>query len=345
MTQNTEVSSRIEFLDIARGIAIIMVIGVHVMAYSNGVTEELLWLNYLFGGIAVPVFFIVDGYLVFRAREKILTESYYNYIKKSFLRLVVPWFIFSIIYISIRYILEVSGLTSGAYFHGQSIKDFILHTYASVHAVQLYFLLSLFIIRLITPIVLRIIRSVDVNVLLLLFFIYLLFYTLVKDSLQSFFYIQGGQDPVLHAIWGMQFTIAGYLIYIYQGRVKKLAAFYVLSSIFITVILLGMYKDINTSVALQYSYLFWFMSACCLFEKYLLYFKSVGKHTMSIYLVHAPLIVTSATLIVSKLPLGAFNSITAGVFITFFCSIAVSKVLNRLTVGRFMLGDFSKVSS
>ncbi len=82
---------RIKYIDIARGIAIFLIVIGHSIAYSEHCT---LIEKYIYS-FHVVLFFILSGY-TFKPQKN---ENFYMFIKKKFIRILLPYFIWSSIFL------------------------------------------------------------------------------------------------------------------------------------------------------------------------------------------------------------------------------------------------------
>jgi len=65
---------------------------------------------FVFGAIAVPLFFLVDGFLFSRKWATRDDFDFKDYVVKSVSRLLVPWAIFTLLYAICRLALESQSL-------------------------------------------------------------------------------------------------------------------------------------------------------------------------------------------------------------------------------------------
>ena len=150
-----------------RAVAIVMVVVIHAMGYCGelgAVQRELI--GFIVKTIGVPVFFLVDGFLaatIYGSKNLMYTA----FVRRSLVRLMVPWFIFTVFYTLARYLFESIGLLHSNIIVGRPIGYIFWSMYASVCAPQMYFLFSLFLIRLTLPLVFWIARHGN-----LLFFLF-----------------------------------------------------------------------------------------------------------------------------------------------------------------------------
>lgn len=82
-------SNRIKFIDVARGIAIILIILGHTIVHSSN-CEMIYKFIYSFH---VVLFFILSGY-VFKRNEK-----FYKFVVNKFMRIMIPYFIWAILFL------------------------------------------------------------------------------------------------------------------------------------------------------------------------------------------------------------------------------------------------------
>lgn len=146
-------------LKILSFILMIMVVILHAQLESFSDGFLLLFQQIMTGEvtrIAVPLFFLISGFLFFRNFKKPIPYFFYQKIKKRFRTIFIPFLIFSVIgflFIQIS-LLCFPFLFDGAY---ANVADFsltdCLHTifFQPIGTYQLWFLRDLFILILLTP--------------------------------------------------------------------------------------------------------------------------------------------------------------------------------------------------
>lgn len=82
---------RINFIDIARGFAIIFIVFGHTITYSNHC--DLIYK--ILCGFHVVLFFILSGY-TFKIKEN---ETFFKFIRRKFTRIMVPYFVWAILFL------------------------------------------------------------------------------------------------------------------------------------------------------------------------------------------------------------------------------------------------------
>ncbi|MFQ5752950.1 MAG: acyltransferase family protein, partial [bacterium] len=114
-------SERISFLDSAKAVGVIMVVGFHsfdragislASVHNLAQTSATATLWFAVTTISVPVFFLVDGYLFANKITKTDTLDYKSYVLNSARRLLMPWLIFNVGYTAFRAAFEYAGYFS-----------------------------------------------------------------------------------------------------------------------------------------------------------------------------------------------------------------------------------------
>lgn len=352
MTSTTKISNssdlitpeRILFLDNLRAIAIIMVVGVHTLGYCLPLPEhQKTIIAFIVHTVSVPIFFLVDGYLFARSTALFKRYDYIKTIKKSVLRLLVPWVFFSLFYLVTRCFFELSGFLKENMIIGNSLHEVAVSTYGSAIAPQMYFLASLFLIRLCSPIFKRIVIIKNIYIILLLFISYFLIYKSCINYIAAYLRIDGGQEPILHALWGIQYYFVGIIIFKTSELIdlKKLfAPFGILLLVSLFLIKEFPYAG---SILVQYSYMITlFLFFLVITNKRIPILEMIGKNTMGIYLIHAPIVLKGVSLFFNKfisVPIFSYCAVLLG---TFSLTFLVVSIVNSIPYGSILFGEFRK---
>jgi acyltransferase len=153
-------AERVGWIDIARGIGIIFVIYAHVLGDQG--------IRYLFYAFHIPLFFFLSG-LVYDNDKYV---NFFSFLKKSAIRLLVPYFIFAFI----AYVLWLIGLKTANLFSPEIIKQFLSIFYGNsnnglmVFNDVLWFLPTLFATRIIFAVIARFFIKTRSLIFVLLFF-------------------------------------------------------------------------------------------------------------------------------------------------------------------------------
>jgi len=340
-------NSRLLFLDRLRAIAIIMVVCVHTFAYTAELSEHTLSiLKFIVLTIAVPIFFMVDGFLLSQNQKKIASITYMSYIKFSATRLVVPWVAFTVAYTLLRYLSEQYNIVNNNLIIGESFTEVVVNSYAAVYSSQLYFLLSLFFIRLLSPLILLIAGAKKIYVSAITFVFYLILYSLIKTDINYILHVEGGQEPLLHAFWGLQFYLFGVVanrLYVEGGLENALP---LLSLLFMVLIIVFLkIESIFMNIVIQYSYLAWLFVLCFKLEAVLSAFQMIGENTMGIYLLHVPIVLNGVALVVSGIMISPEINFLLIASITTLLSLVITLVIRKVPYAHFLFGERERKST
>jgi hypothetical protein len=115
--------ARLDFIDMLRGLAIVVMILLHTNAYF--LKNPISFFTWDWGQFAVPVFIFCSSYIFFQ-KQYVFTsvEDFFRYVKKRIIRLLIPYYIFVVVYfgliyfqnpakLTIKYILQTITLTGG----------------------------------------------------------------------------------------------------------------------------------------------------------------------------------------------------------------------------------------
>jgi fucose 4-O-acetylase-like acetyltransferase len=331
-------SERIKFLDNLRAMAIIMVVGVHTLGYCRALPpglEEVI--AFCVHTISVPVFFLVDGYIFAHNVTHSKRYSYLMYVRKSVFRLVIPWVVFTLTYTLARYGFELTGLSKERLIVGHPWQEVIISAYGSVYAEQMYFLLSLFFIRLCCPIIKELFVSRGYLSALLLFALYYTAYKASVPYLSPYLRIAGGNEPVLHALWGAQFYLAGIIIF-RTSQIMDLKRLFVPVSLLFTLCLLIGKFGIYSGALVQFLYLITSFLFFIQVPRRLPILDTIGRNTMGIYLLHSPIVLKSTSMILNTWVLTPILSFMAIVLSCLFLTICIAISINAVPYGRLVFG-------
>lgn len=336
-------SKRILFLDNLRAVAILMVVGDHTLGYCIPLPEQQKHIvSIIVHTISVPIFFLVDGYLFARDTTYLKKNDYLLTIKKSIFRLILPWTIFSSFYAITRFFFELSGFLTNKIIIGHSFAEITLSTYGSIIASQMYFLLSLFLIRLCGPIF-KFLANLHYFMLTIVFFCYSLTYTLCIDTITPYLEIDGGQEPILHALWGINYYLLGILlIKLSKSKYKATLSF---SFIFLMsyMLLKDDYPQLG-SLFIQYFYLVTSFSLFFYLNTKTSFLETVGKNTMGIYLVHAPVLLKANSMIINNLVIPPILNYILLSATTFSLSFFVVVILKSIPFGQVLFGESQSIT-
>lgn len=332
--------SRIQFLDSLRAIAIVMVIGQHALGYGQLSPEVRTTIVYWFQ-IAVPIFFLVDGYLFSHRLEHAGKLDYWGYLQQSARRLVVPWVFFSGLYLITRLAYEYFGHPLDNVVLGRDTVNLLVAIWVGTPAVQMYFLLSLFFVRSLAFATKRLQGIPPVFIFAAVWMTNGL-WGFINGMTIGGFQLKaswgGGQDPLLHAIWGLQYYLLGCALYGSNSWLSKHAA--LLAAVVSTGFMAISFGEFGVPALAQYSYLcsFYLLFLAMGDQQRLL--GEVGASTMGIYLLHQPIILRASSLAVALIfdntGLWWYLLVVIG---TLLCSMWIARLLVKVPNAGFLLGE------
>jgi len=325
--------SRDASLDGVRGVAIAMVVAIHTFGYvklPDGPIADLLAL--LVRTVAVPMFFLVDGFLFARAQRTGRAFDAGLYVRRSARRLLLPWLVFSLLYLVLRWVYELVAPTDVQLLTGRGPAAWIETLLLGRASEQLYFLPSLFAIRLLAaPIRALAFRGAVAR--WLAFVAAACGAGFLMGSYRSLLPLPG-YDPILHALWGLPFYLLGVAATDLwrRGPVPAIAA-----AAALVAARLGWPK---VAWATEYAYLAALFLLFASFDITPAWLAAVGRRTMAIYLLHAPIVLRAVSLACERVvhddPFLRFGLVWAG---SFAISLLLALLLERSALGRLVLGE------
>lgn len=325
--------TRMGFLDALKAIGIVMVVAVHVLTriHLEGATRDVV--GFLVGAIAVPLFFLVDGFLFSWKWTESPGFDYRSYVRKSAVRLLIPWIVFTLFYVALRGVLEWCDLTESRILLGKDAASWMAAIYLSEVSPHMYFLLSLFFVR---------VGSFGLYRMLgwpgyVWGAVSLLYIVLYQISQPKDWFLDGA-DPILLACWGMQFYCLGIVlqkahtfVHLHLGGILVLCGG-------ATVVFRYLSLE-HTGMVTQVLYLIAIYVAVFLVTLHTTWSFALGSETMGIYLLHSPVLVWIVAAIVSRIDLsGGIISFVVATCLTVLASWYLAIMLHRNKFGRMIMG-------
>lgn len=316
-------SSRVAFIDNLRLYGMLMVVGVHALGRAQLPMSMETRIAFIVGTVAVPIFFLADGFLFAFYGDRKEGFDYCAYMKKSAYRLLVPWFAFSCLYIVLRLGLERLGYLQYPVIMGGGADDVLRVMYLSMAAPQMYFLLSLFLVRTIAPLYKQ---SLDwpVQWSVLGF----LAYTAVFRSINAKSFFLPGADPVLLAFWGLQFYLLGIVLYRFHPSVRQIAVWAAVCGVVVCIGFRLYWPEYQAII--QYAYLAAIYAMSILVTHRCAPSPAMARYNMGIYLMHTPVLLT-----ITSISLGMLFDKAS---VLFFVAATISTFLLSATVTKGMMG-------
>lgn len=325
---------RMTFLDAIKATGIVMVVAVHVLSRVELAPAMQEGLLFLVGTVAVPLFLVSDGFLFAHQWAGKDNFLYGAYIRKSVRRLLLPWAAFSMLYMLMRFAIELKGLVQETIILGKSLSGLATVLYYSELSHHMYFLLSLFLVRLSTVAVKPLLRYSG-GMWFGLTLSYIALY--VSSNPKRWFF--PGADPVLLALWGMQFYLLGVVLRKWHEQIKPTAGWIGLTGLGLAT--LGWFVlSPASSFLVQLVYLVGMYGVLLKMAAATGWKFTMGYDTMGIYLLHAPYVVWIVVAVLSGLaPPNHLGVFVVASIATVALSWGVAKVLGKYSFGRSLLGQ------
>ncbi len=152
--------------------------------------------------------------------------------------------------------------------------------------------------------------------------------------------IEGGQEPILHAIWGLQFYLFGMLFRLFEKDFDLLFRWFIpLSVLMVLLFKYGIIFDQGQRIV-QYAYLLGYFSSFYVLKSSSIDFSKVGGNTMGIYLIHAPVVLKAVSLATLYYYSNGLLSLFVVAFICFMISYQITKLINSIPYGKVLFGSY-----
>ena len=169
---------RLEFVDIARGIGILLVVLGHSITKPMANDSEILNIIRLFIYVVhMPLFFIISGYLFEKNNEKYLKDKKSSYVLKKIEVFMIPYLSFALLNYFIVFIgsmvPKISEILANEGYVIESIPQVILGIIAFINPLDehLWFCYVMFLVLIINRLF---IKKNSVKIIIILFLIYLI---------------------------------------------------------------------------------------------------------------------------------------------------------------------------
>ncbi len=317
-----------------------MVVAIHAYGYtgltqSNTTITNFLW--FIISTIAVPIFFLIDGFLFCHKQSDSYTFDYKLYLLKSSKRLLLPWFIFSVGYTIFRATFEAVNFFPEKIILGQNLSQLILSVYTASVSAHLYFLLSLFIIRMVSIACYRLIIA-PYWVSIIIFISYSLFFRLYLQGYYKVHYALPGYDPVLHAFWGMQYYLLGITLFKLKDLLYKLSAITALNMVILMIVSKSIAPDFPF-LLIQYLYLLFVFCFLIAIDYRSNLLSTIGRNTMGIYLLHTPILLKGWIIISGTISNNEYSVFLLAWAGTFISSLWLTNIIKSIPYGGILFGE------
>ena len=324
---------RIVFVDALKALAIICVVLVHAISQVGigGQGREVLM--FVFAGRAVPIFLLLDGYLFSGKWSTRDDFDFQDYVTRNMSRLLVPWATFTLLYAICRLVLESLSLPRENVLLGNSLLGIVKVVYLSGVSQQMYFLLSLFVIRLTTVGIVRLLRGSKWFWLAVF-----AFYSTAYGSANPTRWFFEGADPLLLAFWGLQFYLLGIMLQKWHETLAPTAPWFGPGCV---VLSFGIWNQVShaSPYLIQLIYIVGTYATVFAIAERTRWSFSLGKETMGIYLIHAPYVLwCAAAFVMLVLPAESVVTLLCVTTVTVLASWGLTNIARKTQIWRVMLG-------
>jgi fucose 4-O-acetylase-like acetyltransferase len=331
-------SQRIPLLDAMRGVAIVFVVAIHVFAYLQLPVSgpwAMPWL--VVYTVAVPAFFLADGWLfATRYRTDVSRAARRAALVQAGRRLLIPWAIFSVLYLAERLTAERLGMARGASVLPNGAGDLVPAMWLGTAAGQLYFLPALFLVRVFSLVIFPVMRGRPAAAIVFGAGVLGLWRLVLLPLLPP---VPAGVEPVGAAIAGLAFAAFGWAIS--DADRAGLPRLLVLGGAVCLAFAAFVAPPALAGLSGQVAYLFalWSILAMVANKRTMQPVAALGRNTMGIYLLHGPIIVKLVSDLLLKLTVPLPLALIVDVTVSITLALLVTEQLRRSAIGRIMLGE------
>jgi fucose 4-O-acetylase-like acetyltransferase len=317
--------------DLIRGVAILLVVAIHAFGYLGlPVTGGWAIPWFLVSQIAVPVFFLVEGWLHASRFPATSTRAAARpWLIGSAWRLMLPWAVFSVALLGLRLVAEAAGRAGGAPVLAGGIADLPLALWQGSAAAHLYFLPALLLVRAASLLLHPLVRGRPGAAVLLAAGLVLGWRLGLEPLLPM---PERGVEPLLAAATGLGFAAMGWaLAALRGGAVPALVAALALGLIAAGLQAAGLGAGRGFATAAQAAYLLaaWAAATALAGQAWIGPALWLGRRTMQVYLLHGiPVRIAAAATIGLQVPAAPALAVTVG-FGT-LAALLVAALLGRL---------------
>ena len=319
---------KLQYLDVARGIAILLVVLGHALIKDFASSNVFInYLRFYVYTIHMPIFFVISGMLFERNIDRYCKNSKYEYVKNKFCRFMIPYFSFSILnYLIVFFFSNFNYFSSilnkeGFVISSFSKSLFSIITYINHIDNHLWFLYVMFIILLLNRLFFFNFKCKEKKVIIII--ISIIIYCI------SLFISPFAPEIVYKIMYYNIIFVFGRLSYMYCFLFKntRINFFNFIICLIFSIFLLFIkdsrevwfYPLVNLIVELSASlWVIYYLGNLFLNNKVLNYFGN-GKKSMIIYLLHMPFILPFIIFLLIRLNVNVFIIVP----ISFVTSIVV----------------------
>lgn len=327
--------SRLPHLDAMRGLGIVLVVGMHAHGYSGVVLPgpaEHLWSRV--AGVSVPLFFLADGFLFASAASRGKVGSWSAFMRKSSARLLTPYLVWTLFDVLMRAVFEWGGLLPNRLVVGRSFPELLKNVFHSRVAMQMYFLPSLYLVRGTAFAAWTLARRSGLVSL--------------AAGVGAIVLLQAwgptlGEDPLTNALFGLPYYWLGFAAQRLDGVLRRHAPA-IAGAALLAFVGLFVLEDLrivprSAGALVQLALIAGEYAAFLALASSPGTLTWLGRRTMEVYLIHAPVLLKSVQVILSRIvaaPLAVWPLLwltTFGVSLLLARWLSVNALVRRVAFG------------
>lgn len=340
--ENVVHSRRLVYLDISRGMALILVVIGHALLKSITNDNEILgfirsWI-YL---IHMPIFFMISGYLFENKSKK---DDSVSYIREKAQLYLVPYIIYSILLYFISIVCtqmseNMKGIIESIGFSDLSLNKFIytLLTFNKHPDTHLWFVYTMFFILLIAILTKRIKKTISIPISALLSFLtYFIGFPNIIEKIIRFYFIFNAGRGLSSIIEEKEYSLKMTTLLGLSSFCSSILSIVIREPIIIHVCC-KLFTEIGFSLFIIQIGKIIESSGKNLIQTELQY---IGKNSYPIYLIHQPYITPIIIMLLLRIDISTFLSVFAGIIGGIIIPLVIYKyilqksvVLKKLFVG------------
>ena len=287
----------LQFLDALRGLLITFVVGIHATRYTALAPGwQLDVIMFVVSTATVKSFFLVDGLLFARSLQLDAAFRVAPRLRASARRLLLPWLLFSALYLALRTFGGRLGFTpvAGLSAHHGSLAAVCEALWYSDTSAQMYFLVSLFVVRACALLCWRALLRCPLPALVALAGALALAFRLWVEPAVLAAGPRYAMDPLLLALGGSAFFIAGMACWRAGWQQPGWHPRMIALLMIVAVAAAASRTALGTAMA-EFAYALALLRAFAARPYSPHWLNALGRRTMGIYLIHMPVMLRIAT--------------------------------------------------
>lgn len=334
---NSEAYRKLEYIDIAKGIGIILVVLGHAISKDYTATSKTLYcIRYIIYLVHMPVFFIISGYLFERNKDSYVKNGFFKFLKKKSTIYLLPYAFFSCLLFLVGVVVNllfreslIADIIHNFGFNNLDFRCFIysLLTFINHPDNHLWFAYVMFYILIIAFCINKIPVHYTIPVLYVFYILtwYVRLPELAWKIIRYMLIFQIGRE-----IWVLQKNG------LYNGKIRLVLSVSTISSVLMIYL---EFRNIKLLQAIIKPFAEVFSAILILYLSNVIVFikrygvekvlSFIGKRSYAVYLIHQPYIVPVISLICKN-----HFSVNCTIIVAFACGLMFPLLLNEFVINK-----------